>query len=503
MYFYWDWYTYTKPISAEVPTKVFNMNRSLSYLCLILLLPFFACQTTGPEAGGDDPWAQMDTILATIEEPIFPDQDWSITDLGAVADSTTDALPAITEAIEACNKAGGGRVVVPAGTFYVDGPIHLKSFVNLHLAEGSKLLFSTDPADYPMVFTRWEGMECMNYSPLIYAYQQQDIAITGTGVLDGQASNDNWWPWCGKDVYGWEEGMPSQRDSLNRPDLSRLNTAEVPARERIMGPGHYLRPNFIQPYDCERILIEDVTIRNSPMWVIHPVLSEHVTVRGVRVISHGPNSDGCDPEACKYVLIEDCYFDTGDDCIALKSGRNQDGRRIGQAIEQVVVRNCDMKDGHGGVVIGSEVSGGARHIYAENCTMDSPNLDRAIRVKTNKARGGTIEHLYFRNIDVGEVREAVVKINMLYTHDGEPDVHIPVIRDIVVENVKAEKSEYGLLFIGYDEENPIRDVTIRNCIFNGVEKGNALSHTEDITLDNFMVNNDPVTVPVSQADTDQ
>lgn len=464
-------------------------SAKLSVLAGVLL--FVACKT--PQEQVENPWDQVATILENIQPPTFPDKDFIITDYGAVSDSITDCLPALKNAIDQCSAEGGGRVVVPAGIFFVKGPIHLKSNVNLHVSEGAQLKFSTEPKDYlPLVLTRWEGMECMNYSPLIYAYGQENIAITGTGTLDGQASNDNWWPWCGKDTYGWEKGMPSQRDSLNRPELSRQNTSEMPANQRVYGEGHYLRPNFIQPYNCKNILIEGVTIRNSPMWVVHPVLSENVTIQKIRVISHGPNSDGCDPEACKNVLIRDCYFDTGDDCIALKSGRNQDGRNIGRAIENVIIQNCEMKDGHGGVVIGSEVSGGAKNIFAEDCVMDSPNLDRAIRIKTNKARGGVIEHLYFRNITVGEVKEAVVRINMLYTHDGEPDVHIPIIRDILIENVTSQKSELGIKIDGYDAEHLVQAVTIKNCDFKGVVKGNDISHAEDLKLENVTINGKPI-----------
>lgn len=459
-------------------------------LLLSLLLLLNACKST--QQTTSDPWDQVASILRNIQVPAFPEKDFVVTEFGAVADGATDCLPAFKIAIEKCNAEGGGRVVVPAGTFLVNGPIHLKSNVNLHISEGATVNFSTNPADYPLVFTRWEGMECMNYSPLIYAYEQENIAITGAGTLDGQASNDNWWKWNGSKRYGWEEGMPSQKDSLNRPDLSRQNTREVPASERIFGDGHYLRPNFIQPYLCKNILIEGVTIRNSPMWVMHPVLSENITIQKVKVISHGPNSDGCDPEACKNVLIRECYFDTGDDCIALKSGRNQDGRNIGRAIENVVVQKCEMKDGHGGVVIGSEVSGGARNIFAEDCIMDSPNLDRAIRVKTNKARGGTIENLYFRNITVGEVKEAVVRINMLYTHDGEPDVHIPTIQNIFIENVTSKKSQLGIKIDGYDEEHPVKNIMIKNCDFQGVAKGNDINHAKNLKLENVTINGEKV-----------
>lgn len=451
------------------------------------LLSLAACSST-QQGSVASPWDQVPGILQQIKAPVFPDRDFTITTYGATADSLSDALPAFKAAIAACNEAGGGRVVVPPGTYLVNGPIHLLSNVNLFISEGAKVKFSTEAKDYPLVFTRWEGMECMNYSPLIYAFEQENIALTGSGTLDGQASNANWWRWNGNKRYGWQEGMPSQRDSLNRPNLSRLNTAEVPATQRIFGDGHYMRPNFVQFYRCSNILIEDVTLRNSPMWILHPVLSENITIQGVKVISHGPNSDGCDPEACKNVLIRNCFFDTGDDCIALKSGRNQDGRNIGQAIENVIIQDCIMKDGHGGVVIGSEVSGGARNIFAENCQMDSPNLERAIRIKTNKARGGVLEKMYFRNITVGEVKEAVVRINMLYTHDGEPDIHIPVIKDILIENVTSAKSKLGILIDGYDEGHTVQDVTIRNCQFNGVANGNAIKHATNLKLDNVRIN---------------
>ncbi|NJB84981.1 polygalacturonase [Lewinella marina] len=442
----------------------------------------------------DDPWNGVEEILANIQPPEFPDRDFDITAEGAVADGRTDALPALRQAIEKCTSAGGGRVVVPSGDFYVKGPIHLKSNVNLHLSEGATLKFSTTPEDYlPAVHTRWEGVETYNYSPLIYAYEQENIAITGSGTLDGQASNENWWPWSGSDRYGWREGMPSQADANSRPRLYAWNTNEVPLEERRFEGVSYLRPNFVHTYRCKNILIDGVTIRNSPMWVLHPTLSDNVTIQNVRVISHGPNSDGCDPESCNNVLIKNCYFDTGDDCIALKSGRNQDGRNSGRPIENVVIQDCEMKDGHGGVVIGSEVSGGARNIYAENCVMDSPNLDRAIRVKTNKVRGGTIENLYFRNITVGEVREAVVRINMRYDIFSDTTRgYIPTVRNIVVENVTSKKSRYGLLLEGYSPDHPITGVELIDCRFDGVAEGNKIEFVEDLDYQDYYLNGELV-----------
>lgn len=467
-----------------------------SLFMAFLFLGFVSCKSTeAPEEKSlsVDHWAGMEAILSAISIPQFRDATYSINDFGATPNTDADALPAIKAAIQACAAEGGGRVVVPAGTYLVNGPIHLVSNINLHIATGATLKFSTRPADYlPVVRTRWEGVECYNYSALIYAYEQENIAITGNGTLDGQASEENWWPWCGKG-YGFEEGMPSQMDDHSRPKLYDWNTREVPVEERILGEGAYLRPNFIQPYSCRNILIDGVTIRNSPMWVMHPVLSENITIQNVKVISHGPNSDGCDPESCKNVLIKNCYFDTGDDCIALKSGRNQDGRNSGRPIENVVVQGCEMKDGHGGVVIGSEVSGGARNIYAEDCTMDSPNLDRAIRVKTNKIRGGTIENLFFRNISVGEVKEAVVRINMRYSifSDASQD-YIPVINNIYIENVSSKKSKYGVLIDGYSDDHPVRGLYLKNCHFEGVEKGNKIEFATDLQFEDYYLNGELV-----------
>ncbi|MCB0843611.1 MAG: glycoside hydrolase family 28 protein [Bacteroidetes bacterium] len=461
--------------------------------CLSVIF-LFACQTEEKKEQMPSPWDNVNDILANIQPPQFPDNTFDITEYGAVADSTTDCLPAIKAAIEACHEAGGGKVVVPAGKYYVGGPIHLKSNINLHVSEGAYVKFSTTPSDYlPVVFTRWEGVECYNYSALIYAYQQENIALTGTGTLDGQADNEHWWSWSGSKRYGWTEDLPSQMQDHSRPKLYDWNSREVPVEERILGEGTYLRPNFFQTYSCKNVLVDGVTLRNSPMWILHPVLCENVTVQNVKVISHGPNSDGCDPESCKDVLIKNCYFDTGDDCIALKSGRNQDGRRINRPIENVIVQGCEMKDGHGGVVIGSEVSGGARNIFAENCIMNSPNLDRALRVKTNKIRGGRIENLFFRNIEVGEVREAVLRVNMRYAiFSDTSQTFIPEIENIYVENVTSQKSKYGLLIEGYDQEHPVKNINIKDCRFDGVAEGNKIEFGAELNFENYFQNGEVV-----------
>src|SRR5699024_3463029 len=394
----------------------------------------------------------------------FPDTTFNILDYGAVEGGETENTEAFRKAITAAHQAGGGRVLVPNGTF-LTGAIHLKSNVNLHLQNGATILFSREPEDYlPVVFTRWEGMELMNYSPFIYAYDKKNIAITGKGTLDGNASNEYWWPWKGQKEHGWKEGMPNQDKDRNL--LHKMNANKVPPRERIFGKGHYLRPNFIQFYKSENILIAGVTLLHSPMWNIHPVLSKNITIKEVKIESFGPNNDGIDPESSKNVLITDSFFNTGDDCIAIKSGRNQDGRRIDVPSENIIIENSVMKNGHGGIVIGSEISGGVRNVFARNLQMDSPNLDRVLRIKTSSKRGGTTENIYLKNIEVGQYKEAAIKANMFYEPPGE---FMPTIRNIVVENLQVENGgEYGVLIEAY-EESPVENLKVINSTIKGVD----------------------------------
>ncbi|MDD5766684.1 MAG: glycoside hydrolase family 28 protein [Candidatus Marinimicrobia bacterium] len=456
-----------------------SRNRILLILLTITALSVFSCSVITHSG-----WDKVPDILSQIVPPIFPDKNFPITVYGAVGDGKTDCSDAIKQAIEACHLAGGGRVIVPAGTF-LTGAIQLKSNVNLYIDRSATLLFSKDTKKYlPVVYSRFEGVECMNYSPFIYAYEQENIAITGLGIIDGQAGNDAWWSWAAKPEFGWKQGMPNHDQDRNT--LMEMAERNIPVAERIFGDGHYLRPSFIQFYKCKNILIESVTLKRSPMWEIHPVLCQNVTIQKVIINSHGPNNDGCDPESSKNVLIKGCYFDTGDDCIAIKSGRNGDGRRINVPSENIIIQDCTMRDGHGGVVIGSEMSGNCRNIYAENCRMDSPNLDRALRIKTNSLRGGIVENIYMRNVTVGKVSDAVVWI---YFHYSEGDVgnHTPVVKNIYVENVTSQKSQYALMLDGY-ERSPIRNVHIEKCRFYGVEKGNILRHVEDLKMKDVQIN---------------
>jgi polygalacturonase len=437
---------------SRMPSVQFTRRE---FLKVAAALPLIA-----PQSISSDPWDATKAILARIKEPSFPNRDFD-----------AKHYRSLNEAIAACSSAGGGRVIVPAGITET-GPIRLRSRVNLFLADGAVVKFSNDPKQYlPLVYTRFEGTELMNYSPFIYAFEEQDIAVTGSGTLDGQADATHWWDWT---------------RNAARKQLTDMAAAGRPVAERIFGEGSFLRPNFIQPYRCRNVMIEGITIVNSPMWEINPVLSTNVIVRGVTINSHGPNNDGCDPEACSDVLIERCTFDTGDDCIALKSGRNDDGRRVGVPIENVIIRDCTMKDGHGGVTIGSEISGGARNIFAERCRMDSPNLNIALRFKTNSVRGGVVEHVFMRDVTIGQVSQAVLSVDFLY-EEGDTGKYPPIVRDIEMRNVTSQKSRNALSLRGY-AHTPVTNVRLKDCKFENVAEPDVLENVKDVSFSNVSIN---------------
>lgn len=430
-------------------------------------------------------WQEADNIRRNTVKPVFPNQAFHLSDY-ASSNKLDDYTEVFAAAIKDCHQKGGGRLIVSAGR-YPTGPIHLLSNVNLVLEKNAVIRFIPEPERYlPAVFTRWEGMELMGYSPLIYAYGQKNIAITGEGVLDGGADNAHWWPWKGfRDDAHWEL-IPEQDQKVARQKLMQDVEAGVPVEQRQYGEGAFLRPPLIQPYRCENILIEGITITHSPFWLLNPVLCQHVTVTGVTFDSHGPNNDGCNPESCDHVVIENCTFDTGDDCIAIKSGRNNDGRRLATPSQNIVIANCLMKDGHGGVVIGSEISGGVNHVFVEDCQMDSPELDRAIRIKTNSVRGGVIEHLRYRNISVGKVKTAVV-INFYY-EEGDAGRFDPLVRDVVIEHLLCDEVLLRPLNIQGFERKPIESLHLLDCHFiQTPPQDSIVRNVEDFNVEDFTV----------------
>ncbi|MFI7124993.1 glycoside hydrolase family 28 protein [Nonomuraea sp. NPDC050153] len=428
-----------------------------------------------PDLGG---WARVPLIRRRIRPPRFPRRTFPVTRYGAAGDGTAMCTDAFRQAVAACAAAGGGRVLVPAG-MYLTGAIHLAGNVELHLEAGATIRFSRNPADYlPVVHTRYEGVELMNYSPFIYAYGQENVAITGSGTIDGQADATHWWDWSG-------DPPPSERPDKNL--LAAMAEQGVPVAERVFGEGHYLRPNLIQLYRCRNVLIEGVTVKDSPMWNIHPVLCANVTVREVTVDSpNGPNNDGCDPESCVDVLIERCEFNTGDDCVAIKAGKNADGRRVNAPSMNVLVDSCVMRDGNGGVTIGSETTGGVRWVYAWNCTMSSARLERAIRVKTNPDRGGYVRDVYFRDITVGQAADAVIEVALNY-ENKDTGPYFPDVGAIDVRRLRAGRAPRAFNLIG-NPGNPIRGVRVADSVFEEMAEDDVVREVTGFVLRDVWVN---------------
>jgi polygalacturonase len=424
-------------------------------------------------------------IRTKTTKPSFPDRTFNLLDF-TTNSNKSDYTDAFRAAIQACHGAGGGVVEVPKGN-YPTGPIHLLSRVNLHLLAGAEIQFLPDTYRYlPPVMTRWEGLELMGYSPLIYAFEQENIAVTGQGVLNGGGNASTWWPWKGEhDERDWAL-IPGEDQKPARKQLMRDAEQGVPVAQRVYTDGAYLRPPLFQPYRCNKVWLDGVTLKDSPFWLFNPVLCNHVTVTNTQFSSMGPNSDGCNPESCDHVVIENCLFDTGDDCIAIKSGRNADGRRLATPSQNIVIANCTMHAGHGGVVVGSEISGGVRNVFVENCLMDSPDLKRAIRIKTNSVRGGVIEHLRYRKITVGKVKNAIV-INFYY-EDGDTGDFDPTVRDIVISNLSVgEVLERPFNLQGFPRK-PIEAFTLVDCaMVTANHSASVVRHIDNYSLTNVRV----------------
>ena len=422
----------------------------------------------------EDP--EVTAILRRIVPPTFPKRDVRITTHGAVGDGRTDARPAVTRAIAECSVAGGGRVVIPAGDWMSNGPIHLKSNVALHLESGATVRFSADPAHYlPLVLTRWEGTECYNYSPLVYAYQATNVAITGSGTLDGN----------GKATFaGWRQRQEAYIDRLRQMGIDG-----VPVHERVFGAGHFLRPGTIQFFGCTNVLVEGISIVDMPFWGIHPVFCENVTVRGVRVTSHNPNNDGVDPEASRDVLVEKCTFDTGDDCIAVKSGRDQDGWRVGRPSENIVLRDCDMRSLKAALCLGSEMSGGLRNVHLTDVRVTSTFT--GIYFKTNLDRGGYIRHVRIRDVAIDE---AELFVNFTTGYQGyRGGQHPPDVRDVLIERVRCGRAKAtGIRIVGVPD-SPIRDVTLRDVSLGNVAQ-NEVKHVEGLRTERVTIAGKPFSI---------
>ena len=413
-------------------------------------------------------------IIEAIIEPAFPDREYPITDFGV---DSADALPAIQKAIKKVNEEGGGTVSIPSGIWYVKGPIHLKSNINLHISEGAELIFSANPEDYlPQVLTRWEGTEAYNISPLIYAYQVHNVAITGKGVIDGNA----------------EQGFATWRDKQEpaQTRLRKMGAEEVPVHERVYELHDYLRPSFIQFFSSSRILIEGITIKNSPMWVNHLIYSSHITVKGVTVKSYRLNNDGVVLDSSTLALIEDNSFSTGDDSFVIKSGRDQDGWRVGKPSEDIVIRNNYM-EGHNALAVGSEMSGGAQNIYMKDNVLGE--VASAIYFKSNLDRGGYIRNVLVQNTKV-EKADILLRFHTNY-HSHRGGNYPAEYTNFMIENVQAKKARVGIEILGIPEK-PIKNVAVRKLEIQEADISQTLEHVENLSYQDVRINDQTIEVPV-------
>lgn len=426
-------------------------------------------------------------ILNRIEKPRIPARDFDAAQFGICSDSDAIQTEYLQHAIDHVSEQGGGRLILPAGR-YRTGALQLKSGVELHLkSDDTVLAFVNENPEshYPIVFSHWESTPCYNFSPLIYACDAHDIALTGTGILDGGADAQHWWNWHHQVENAWS----LDKEDLQLEDrkaLRQMNLDGVPVEKRVFGFGHYLRPNFVQPIRCERVLFQGFTLHNSPMWQLNPVMCKSLTVDHVTMSSHGANNDGCDPESCSGVHILNCCFDTGDDCISLKSGRDRDGRIANSPCEDVLIEKNEFADGHGGIALGSEMSGGIRRVLAVNNHFSSPNLTYALRLKTNARRGGTVEDIVFADSVMECVHGAAVHGTMMY-EDGRNGNDLPVFRNITIENMIAHGGDYGI-FLEAFEEVPITGLVLRNIQIDAVSQPMRSMNWKEPVLENITIN---------------
>lgn len=383
----------------------------------------------------------------------------------------TNEKNAINEAIEKCAANGGGRVIVGSGKWF-SGAIHMRSNIELHTEEGCEIIFSDDPDDYlPVVFTRWEGTECYNYSPLIYANGCENIAVTGHGILNGNGKN--WWAWKKLQQAAAKELASAEADGIKQ-EYRIYGTREAA-----------LRPSFIQPINCKNVTLSDFTILDGPQWTIHPVYCKNVRIFGVNVETSGHNTDGINPDSCEEVLIENCTLSTGDDCIAINSGLNEDGMRVGKASKNIEIKNCVMYGGHGGAVIGSAISGGAENIYMHDCKIT--DTMQGVRLKSMRGRGGYIKNVKFENMEINNVTDQAVQINMFYEFSTvEPLTKTPTEVDgVEIANISGKGNATGIQIKGLPEMK-LKNIKLKNI---RLEAENAFycSDVESIALENINI----------------
>ncbi len=390
-------------------------------------------------------------VLDNIREPEFPDVVYNVLDAGVSADGQTDCREAVNRLISECSGNGGGVVRFPEGEYFVKGSIFLKSNVNLHFSEGAVVNFSSEPSDYlPVVLSVFEGTEIYNYSAPIYARNCNNIALSGSGLLNGGAS-------------GGFAGMRPQR-SPEQDKLRQMGIDGVPANERCWGEKSVFPPGMVEFVSCNDILIEDISIIDAPFWVIHPIYCDNVTVRGVKIKSDNLNNDGCDPEFTTNVLIENCDFDCLDDAIAIKAGRDQDAWRHGRPTSGIIVRNCSFASRCNGICIGSEMSAGVENVYMHDIVIR--DCVDAIYFKSNRDRGGYIRNVWVDNIVVEHAKNAAIRFSTDY-HGARGGFHPTIFENFEISDVTSPASEkfafWAVGIPGYE----MRNIKLENIDIQG------------------------------------
>lgn len=485
--------------------------KKISSLALLLLATFTAT-------------AQWNKKLPVVISPKFKKDTVSIVKFGAVPDGNTLNTKAINNAIETLAKRGGGVVLVPAG-LWLTGPIELKSNINLHIAASATLLFTDDKSQYPLVKANWEGLPQMRNQSPISATNASNIAITGKGIIDG---NGDVWRSVKSDkltASQWKKlvasgGVVSDDKKTWYPSEAFMKASKGPANPGEIKPERdaayyesikdFLRPNLFLITNCKYILLEGVTFQNSAAWCLHPLMSEHLTVRNIFVKNpwYAQNGDGIDVESCSNVLIENSTFDVGDDALCMKSGRDADGRKRGMPTQNVIIRNCTVYASHGGFVIGSEMSGGARNMYISNCTFIGTDI--GLRFKTTRGRGGVVENIFIKDIYMKDIAGDAILFDMYYmAKDPVPlsgekrelpkaefkpvDETTPVFKNFHISNVYCNGAAKGIFLRGVPEMH-VKDIVLENMVLQA-DKGIDVQEASNISFRNITIisaNTNPV-----------
>ncbi len=407
----------------------------------------------------------MTGMLKTLSQPAWN----NIVNYGADRTGKAKCTLIINKLVDSLSQSGGGTIFFPAGTF-LTGPIILKSNITLYLDAGSVLKFSDDFDDYlPMVQTRWEDVRVRNFRSQIYAYRCENIAIRGDGHIDGQGKK--WWKFL--ESVNKDPGTESKWQAIFKSENQELLARNAYLRSK----NNFLRPPMITTYECKNILIEGISMSDPPFWTIMPAFSENITITGITIGNPGesPNTDGIDPSSCANVHISNCHISVGDDCIVIKSGRDEDGRAANSPTENITITNCTMLRGHGGVVIGSEMSGGVRGVAISNCVFDGTDI--GIRIKTMRGRGGEVQDVFVSNIIMKDIVNEGVLITLRYQNTpSEPfSERTPAVNNINLSGINIRGARRPIAIYGLAEQ-PVRQVSFSDIVSfskNGILLENA------------------------------